>query len=247
MGADIETGIPANVVEIGNEITQGVVDALNAAPSPTAVNRFALINDLNLKANLSGATFTGKINCTSVGGIAGINIGVGGTSTSSLNAGDMWIATNGQGINYRDGTGAWRVLSSLSGTNSFTGTNTFVTQIPTDASTKAATTEFVRTSVPSVDSWNLLTASVTTGTSYNNIVRLTYVGDSSIVFSAGNTLPVGSQWVFINTTTHNRVFSAGAGATLLSQGNKFTLNGQYSICSVIKTASNEYYISGNLV
>jgi hypothetical protein len=247
MGADIETGIPANVVEIGTEVTQGIIDALNTAPSPTSTNRFAVINDLNLKANLAGATFTGKINCTVVGGVAGINIGVGGTNTSALTAGDMWIATNGQGINYRDGTGAWRVLASLSGTNTWTGVNNFVTQTPADASTKAATTEFVRNSVVAVNDWNLQTASVTTGSSYNNIVRLVYAGDSSIVFSADNTLPIGSQWVFINTTTHSRTFSAGAGATLLSQGNKFVLNGQHSICSVIKTASNEYYISGNLV
>jgi hypothetical protein len=247
MGADIETGIPANVVEIGTEVTQGIVDALNTAPSPTGVNRFVTINDLNTKASLSGDTFTGKINCTPVGGVAGINIGVGGTSASALNAGDIWIASGGASLNFRDGTGAWRVCAALGSTNAFTGTNTFVTQVATDNSTRAATTEFVRASVPSVDSWNLLTASVTTGSSYNNIVRLVFAGNSSIVFSAGNTLPIGSQWVFINTTTHSRTFSAGAGATLLSQGNKFVLNGQHSICSVIKTASNEYYISGNLV
>lgn len=247
MGADIETGIPANVVEIGTEVTQGIVDALNTAPSPTGTNRFTVISDLNLKANLSGATFTGKINCTSVGGVAGLNVGVGGTSTSATTAGDVWIATGGSSLNFRDGTGAWRVIGSLSGTNAWTGTNTFVTQPVTDSSTKAANTEFVRNSVPAVVDWNLQTASVTTGSPYNLIVRLVYAGASDVIFSAGNTLPIGAQWVFINATSNSRVFSAGAGATLLSQGNKFTLNGQYSICTVIKTASNEYYISGNLV
>jgi len=247
MGADIETGIPANVVEIGTEVTQGIIDALNTAPSPTSTNRFAVINDLNLKANLAGATFTGKINCTAVGGVAGINIGVGGTNTSALTAGDMWIATNGQGINYRDGTGAWRVLASLSGTNTWTGVNNFVTQTPTDASTKAATTEFVRNSVPSTGDWNLLVASITTGSPYNVMIRLVWVGDSTIVFQANNSIPVGAQWVFVNNTTHTRTFSAGSGATLFSQGNKFILNGQYSMCTVVKMGTNDYYLSGNLV
>lgn len=245
MGADIESGIPANVVEIGTEVTQGIVDALNTAPSPTGTNRFTVISDLNLKANLSGATFTGKIVATGTATTAPINLipyGAGIQPSSPVN-GDIWIADN---LIFRNQGGVITTCATR-GSNTFTGTNTFVTQPVTDSSTKAANTEFVRNSVPSVVDWNLLTASVTTGSPYNLIVRLVYAGASDVIFSAGNTLPVGAQWVFINTTSDNRNFSAGAGATLLSQGNKFTLNGQYSICTVIKTASNEYYISGNLV
>jgi hypothetical protein len=247
MGADIETGIPANVVEIGTEVTQGIIDALNTAPSPNATNRFAVINDLNLKANLAGATFSGKINCTAVGGVAGFNIGIGGTNTSSTVAGDMWISTGGSGLNYRDGNGTWRTVAGTALNNTFTGINTFPTQVATDNSTRVATTEFVRASVPTTGDWNLLVASITTGSPYNAIIRLVYAGNSTIVFQANNSIPVGAQWVFINSTAETRTFSAGAGANLYSQGNKFVLNGQYSMCTVVKMGINDYHLSGNLV
>jgi hypothetical protein len=247
MGADIETGIPANVVEIGTEVTQGIVDALNTAPSPTGVNRFTTINDLNTRASLSGATFTGKVNCTAVGGVAGLNIGIGGTNTSATVAGDMWISTGGSGLNYRDGNGTWRTCAGTGLNNTFTGTNTVPTQVATDNSTKIASTEFVRASVPTTGDWNLLIASITTGSPYNAMIRLVFVGDSTIIFQANNSIPVGAQWIFINNTTHSRTFSAGSGATLFSQGNKFALNGQYSMCTVVKMGTNEYYLSGNLV
>lgn len=247
MGADIETGIPANVVEIGTEVTQGIVDALNTAPSPTSVNRFAVINDLNLKANLSGATFSGKINCTAVGGLSGFNVGIGGTSANATTAGDMWISTGGASLNFRDGTGAWRVCATTGANNTFTGTNTFPTQVATDNSTKVATTEFVRNSVPTTGDWNLQTASITTGSPYNAMIRLVYAGNSTIVFQANNSIPIGAQWIFINSTAETRTFSAGAGANLYSQGNKFVLNGQYAMCTVVKMGTNDYHLSGNLV
>ena len=244
MGADIETGIPANVVEIGTEVTQGIIDALNTAPSPNATNRFAVINDLNAKANLSGATFTGKINLAPpTASSASINLGVGTSPTTSV-AGDIWIATN---LNFKASDGVFKVAANTNTANTFSGVNNFVTQSPTDASTKAATTEFVRNSVPSTGDWNLLIASITAGSPYNVMIRLVWTGNSTIVFQGENGIPVGAQWVFVNNTTHTRTFSAGAGATIYSQGNKFVMGGQYSMCTVIKMGTNDYYLSGNLV
>lgn len=75
--------------------------------------------DLSGYALLSGATFTGKANFTSVAGAAGLNVGIGGTSTSASVAGDLWISTGGASLNFRDGTGAWRVLAATSNTNTF--------------------------------------------------------------------------------------------------------------------------------
>jgi len=69
---------------------------------------------------LTGGTATGKVNFTSVSGAAGLNIGIGGTSTSSTTAGDMWISTGGVLINYRDGNGTWRSLAALNNGNTFT-------------------------------------------------------------------------------------------------------------------------------
>jgi hypothetical protein len=74
---------------------------------------------LDVKANLSGATFTGKANFTTVSGVAGINIGVGGTNTASTTAGDLWITTGGTSLNFRDGNGTWRTVASTGSTNTF--------------------------------------------------------------------------------------------------------------------------------
>jgi len=74
---------------------------------------------LDSKAALAGATFTGKVNATSVSGAAGINIGIGGTSAAATVAGDLWITTGGASLNFRDGTGAWRVLAATSNTQTF--------------------------------------------------------------------------------------------------------------------------------
>jgi hypothetical protein len=68
-------------------------------------------------AALSGATFTGKVNHTVVGGVAGLNIGVGGTSTASTTAGDMWIVDAGIQINYRDGSGILRTCLVTNASN----------------------------------------------------------------------------------------------------------------------------------
>jgi hypothetical protein len=70
-------------------------------------------------ANVNGDTFTGKVNFTPVGGVAGLNIGIGGTSPAATTAGDMWITTGGANLNFRDGTGAWKVVASLQNGNVF--------------------------------------------------------------------------------------------------------------------------------
>ena len=120
ISASVGTQIPTNVVEVGTEITQPSLDAISSAPSATSVNRFVVLNDLTAKANLSGATFTGKINATPVGGASGVNIGIGGTGVTSVTAGDLWISTGGSSINYRDGLGTWRTCSSNTIANLFT-------------------------------------------------------------------------------------------------------------------------------
>lgn len=53
-------------------------------------------------------TFNKKISCNVVSGVAGINIGVGGTEAASTNAGDIWVNTGSSYLNFRDGNGNWR-------------------------------------------------------------------------------------------------------------------------------------------
>jgi hypothetical protein len=67
----------------------------------------------------SGGTYTGKVNFTSSGGQAGLNVGIGGTSTNATVNGDLWITTGGTNLNFRDGTGSWRILVNTSNTNTF--------------------------------------------------------------------------------------------------------------------------------
>jgi hypothetical protein len=71
-------------------------------------------------ALLSGAAFTGNVTASAnsisarriIGqpnaGVAGVNIGTGGTDAASTTAGDIWIAAGGTNLNFRDGTGSWR-------------------------------------------------------------------------------------------------------------------------------------------
>jgi hypothetical protein len=70
-------------------------------------------------ALLSGATFSGKVNFTPVSGVAGLNVGIGGNSTASTTNGDLWIATGGVSLNFRDGNGAWRIVAVANTLNTF--------------------------------------------------------------------------------------------------------------------------------
>jgi hypothetical protein len=71
------------------------------------------------KANLSGATFTGKVNFTPVSGAAGINIGIGGTGAAALTPGDLWIGTGSSILSYRDTANVHRLLAAQNLTNTF--------------------------------------------------------------------------------------------------------------------------------
>lgn len=128
-----------NVVNVGDEIS---INALNgiaqANPAITSTNPVATDNSVATavsgKANLSGAAFTGNISASShnisarriIGqpnaGVAGVNIGIGGDSTNSTTAGDIWIATGGASLNFRDGMGSWRQCISTSSAAAITTT-----------------------------------------------------------------------------------------------------------------------------
>jgi hypothetical protein len=89
--------------------------------------------DSFLKLNFQSDQFiNGKITFSPTNGNAGLNIGIGGTDTSATTAGDMWIASSGSALNYRDGLGTWRILASRNLSNTFT--------VPQIVSTPAGTT-----------------------------------------------------------------------------------------------------------
>lgn len=108
----------------GNYLTATATNALLAnkydTTNPAGYQTAAQVTSaLAPYALLSGATFSGKVNATSVGGAAGLNVGIGGTSAAATVAGDIWITTGGASLNFRDGTGAWRVLAATSNTQTF--------------------------------------------------------------------------------------------------------------------------------
>lgn len=114
----------------------GMVPAASVAwGSVTGIigNQADLAASLNAKANLSGATFTGKANFTPVSGVAGLNVGIGGTSAASTTNGDIWISTGGTNLNFRDGTGSWRILVNTSNTNTFSASQIIDTTSATAA------------------------------------------------------------------------------------------------------------------
>jgi hypothetical protein len=62
MTIQVDNALPPNVVEIGNEITQGVVDGLmSATPAPTSANPYATKLQLDGKLSLTGGTITGSV------------------------------------------------------------------------------------------------------------------------------------------------------------------------------------------
>lgn len=62
----------------------------------------------------------GKGVFTSVSGAAGLNIGIGGVQATANVPGDMWIATAGTVLNYRDANGAARIVAARNLVNTFT-------------------------------------------------------------------------------------------------------------------------------
>jgi hypothetical protein len=116
ISASVGTQIPTNVVEVGTEISQPSLDAISSAPSATSVNRFVVLNDLVGKANLAGATFTGKINLAPpTAGGSSLNIGIGVIPTVGV-AGDIYIGTN---LNFKDSSGTLKTVANTNTGNTF--------------------------------------------------------------------------------------------------------------------------------
>ena len=123
-GTTYSTG---NAVTYNNAIFVCVSGGITGGGYPPDSANWTLASDyyfarnftVNGKVNRSGDTFNGKVNFTPVAGVAGLNIGIGGTSAAATTAGDMWITTGGNNLNFRDATGAIKVVAALSNGNVF--------------------------------------------------------------------------------------------------------------------------------
>lgn len=88
-----------------------IVQLVKSSDLPSALTNYA-----QLSSGATQQTFSNKVSFTSVSGAAGINIGIGGVQTTATTPGDMWIATGGTLLNYRDATGSWRQILTTSQT-----------------------------------------------------------------------------------------------------------------------------------
>ena len=103
--------------------------ALNAKlATADAATTYFTISAAAGKANLSGATFTGKVNTTVTATTAALNIAPQGTAPSSTVAGDVWIATN---INYRDFNGTAKAVANTNTSNTYTAPQIIQTPVGT--------------------------------------------------------------------------------------------------------------------
>ena len=84
------------------------------------------------------------------------------------------------------------------------------------------------------DDGKLITMSVATGNNF------TVPPNSSVAFGIGTQLNIAQLGAGQTTIV------AGAGVTLNSAGAKLKLKEQYALCTCVKTATNEWFVVGNL-
>ena len=71
--------------------------------------------------------------------------------------------------------------------------------------------------------------------------------DIEIELNSVNNISVGSQFTFyVSNASNGASILAQSGVTLLSEGSKTTLNGLYSVCSLVKLATDTWLLTGNL-
>ncbi|CAB5178544.1 hypothetical protein UFOVP157_10 [uncultured Caudovirales phage] len=85
MTIQVDNALPPNVVEIGNEITQGVVDGLmSASPSPSSSNPYATIGNLSFLP-LAGGTMNSNVSINFVHTYTDGETGIQWTNSSAVN------------------------------------------------------------------------------------------------------------------------------------------------------------------
>lgn len=107
MSVRLECSIPDNVVEIGNEVAQGMVDALNAAENPTASNPLLTksAGDAAYLEKDGGGTVVGTVVVDTDGTVGGNTATITGTSVEVNNFGVGTISIDPVlGITFPDST-----------------------------------------------------------------------------------------------------------------------------------------------
>ena len=112
------TGLCYTKTGAGNVVAIGLDVAANWGNiGGTLSSQTDLQSALNLKANLTGATFTGKVTTTQTTTTAPLNLGFLSTAPTTTVAGDLWVGDN---LNFKDKSGTQKAVANTSTQNTFT-------------------------------------------------------------------------------------------------------------------------------
>ena len=109
MTIQVDNALPPNVVEIGNEITQGVVDGLmSASPSASSVNPYVTQSLLNGKLSLTGGIVNGNVTFNNADGSHSFYSNADGFTFT----GTSQIRIDGDNVYFNGGAGSHLELSN---------------------------------------------------------------------------------------------------------------------------------------
>ena len=174
-------------------------------------------------SNAGNFVFNKKVNFTPVSGVAGLNIGIGGTSTASTTNGDIWIVTGGTNLNFRDGNGAWRIVAVANTLNTFSSPQVIDTTSTTTAlrvTQKGTGNAFVVEDSTTPDSTPFIINA--TG---QTIIGRTTAPNSSIGLSVGNGIHVESG---TGTTTAIQIIGNIDAASQQTNANTTSISSEYT-------------------
>lgn len=99
---------------------------------------------------------------------------------------------------------------------------------------------------------NLYDATIYSNVSHiNAIITFNTEGATShdyyIMAENSVSMPLGTQIVLVQNDAYSATIHGDTGVTLYSRGSRFTMNGQYSVATLIKVAYDTWVLSGDLV
>jgi hypothetical protein len=150
------------------------------------------------------------------------------------------------GIGVSPVSGAWTPTRKLEVVGSISCTTESATTDSIDVATTAHVKSVMRGQV-------LSDASETYSLPFSGILPNVIVkkandgtGNTTYIEVPYNVIPVGTQFVLIQVGSYPFVVQPASGVTVNSSGNKYRSGGEHSVCTLIKTDTNEWYLAGDL-
>ena len=213
--------------------------------------------DISGNATFSGGffTFSGSPSITLTGATLACSTGVTFTGSATVNSGGTWTFNNTAigGVQFSTSSGiatpniqasGWGNSSAVSSTDLSIGTDSSKTRNITIGRAGGQTTiygQFTPTSTPGTSVYAFTASDLGTTMLCNGSYTIYCPTDANL------SCPVGSRIDFIRTGTSSVSFlPQGGGAVLQSKGGNRYISAQWVAVSVIKTASNEWTLIGDL-